>query len=100
MKIALNLKVLLGCLCIFGSAFFFYLATVIIKWAKIKGLNIDPALFVFARFLLGFITVLILMALKKKKIMVKKKRYLIGRTLANCVAVYCFFHFRLIRSIG
>ena len=100
MKIALNLKVLLGCLCIFGSAFFFYLATVIIKWAKIKGLNIDPALFVFARFLLGFITVLILMALKKKKIKVKKKRYLIGRTMANCVAVYCFFKGVDLTSVG
>ena len=100
MKIALNLKVLLGCLCIFGSAFFFYLATVIIKWAKIKGLNIDPALFVFARFLLGFITVLILMALKKKKIKVKKKRYLIGRTIANCVAVYCFFKGVDLTSVG
>jgi len=100
LKIALNLKVLLGCLCIFGSAFFFYLATVIIKWAKIKGLNIDPALFVFARFLLGFIAVLILMALKKKKIKVKKKRYLIGRTIANCVAVYCFFKGVDLTSVG
>ena len=91
MKIQFNIKVLLGCICIFGSAFFFYLATVIIKWAKIKGLHIDPALFVFARFLLGFISVLILLALKKKKIKIKKKRYLIGRTVCNCVAVYCFF---------
>ena len=87
----MNLKVLLGCICIFGSAFFFYLATVIIKWSKFRGLHIDPALFVFARFLLGFISVLILMALKKKKVRIKKKRYLIGRTIANCVAVYCFF---------
>ncbi|WP_413909664.1 DMT family transporter [Desulfobacula sp.] len=91
MKTQFNLKVLLGCICIFGSAFFFYLATIIIKWAKIKGLHIDPALFVFARFLLGFISVLILMALKKKKIKAEKKGYLIGRTIANCVAVYCFF---------
>ena len=91
MKIQFNLKVLLGCICIFGSAFFFYMATVIIKWSKIKGLHIDPALFVFARFLLGFISVLILMALKKKKIKAEKTRYLIGRTIANCVAVYCFF---------
>ena len=91
MKTQFNLKVLLGCICIFGSAFFFYLATIIIKWARIKGLHIDPALFVFARFLLGFISVLILMALKKKKIKAEKKGYLIGRTVANCVAVYCFF---------
>ena len=31
------------------------------------------------------------MAVKKKKIQIKKKRYLIGRTLSNCIAVYCFF---------
>ncbi len=87
----LNIKAVLGCISIFGSAFFFYLATVIIKWSRIKGLVIDPAFFVFSRFLLGFVTVLILMAVQKKKIVVKKKRYLVGRTLANCVAVYCFF---------
>ena len=90
-KFQFDLKVLLGCICVFGSAFFFYLATVIIKWARVNGLQIDPAFFVFARFLLGFFSVLILMAIKKKKIRVKKKRYLIGRTVANCVAVYCFF---------
>jgi drug/metabolite transporter (DMT)-like permease len=91
LKFEFNAKVLLGCICVFGSALFFYLSTVIIKWAKIKGLHIDPALFVFSRFLLGFISVVILLALKKKKIKIKKKRYLIGRTVTNCVAVYCFF---------
>ncbi len=90
-KLQFDLKVLFGCICVFGSAFFFYLATVIIKWARIKGLQIDTASFVFARFLLGFITVSVLMAIKKKKIRVKKKQYLIGRTIANCIAVYCFF---------
>lgn len=86
-----DLKVLLGCLCVFSSALFFYLATVIVRWAQIDGQKIDPAFFVFSRFLLGFVSVLILMALKKKKIKVKNKQYLIGRTIANCVAVYCFF---------
>lgn len=86
-----DLKVLLGCLCVFGSAFFFYLATVIIKWARFNGLQIDTASFVFARFLLGFVTVATLMKIKKKRLQVKKKQYLIGRTIANCVAVYCFF---------
>ena len=96
----LNLKAVLGCISIFGSAFFFYLATVIIKWSRIKGLLIDPAFFVFSRFLLGFLTVLILMALQKKKIVVRKKRYLIGRTLANCVAVYCFFQGVALTSVA
>jgi len=91
LKVQLNVKILLGYLCVFGSAFFFYLATVVIKWTRINGLYIDTATFVFARFILGFISVLILMAVKKKKIQIKKKRYLIGRTLSNCIAVYCFF---------
>lgn len=86
-----NIKILLGCLCVFGSAFFFYLATVIIKWSKIQGLHIDPAFFVFARFVLGFISVLILMRFQKKRVRIVKKQYLIGRTIANCMAVYCFF---------
>ncbi len=90
-KVQLNIKILLGYLCVFGSAFFFYLATVVIKWTRINGFHIDTATFVFARFGLGFISVLILMAVKKKKIQIKKKRYLIGRTLGNCIAVYCFF---------
>jgi len=91
LKVQFDFKVLLGCLCVFGSAFFFYLATVVIKWARINGLHINTATFVFARFVLGFISVLILMAVKKKKIQIKKRRYLIGRTLGNCVAVYCFY---------
>ncbi|MDA3915566.1 MAG: DMT family transporter [Deltaproteobacteria bacterium] len=91
LKVQLNIKILLGYLCVFGSAFFFYLATVVIKWTRINGLYIDTATFVFARFILGFISVLILMAVKKKKIQIKKSRYLIGRTFSNCIAVYCFF---------
>lgn len=86
-----NLKAVLGCISIFGSAFFFYLATVIIKWSRLSGLAIDPAFFVFARFTVGFLTVLIIMAIRRQGITVRKKEYLIGRTLANCVAVYCFF---------
>ncbi|MCP3871535.1 MAG: DMT family transporter [Desulfobacteraceae bacterium] len=99
-SVKFDLKVLLGCICVFCSAFFFYLATVIIKWARINGLQIDPASFVFARFLLGFIIVLILMAVKKKTIKVRKKSYLIGRTIANCIAVYCFFKGVDLTSVG
>ncbi len=90
-KLKFDYQVLLGCACVFGSAFFFYMATVIIKRSQMAGLHIDSALFVFFRFVLGFICVLILLWVKKKKIVVKKKRYLIGRTIANCIAVYCFF---------
>ena len=86
-----DLKVLLGYTCVFGSAFFFYLATVVIKWSQIRGVLIDSASFVFVRFFLGFISVVILLAIKQKKIKVRNKQYLIGRTIFNCLAVYCFF---------
>ncbi len=75
----------------FGSAFFFYLATIIVKYSSINGVQIDPAFFVFSRFLLGFISVLVVMMFTQKKIKIVKKRYLIGRTVFNCIAVYCFF---------
>lgn len=90
-KFQFDSKVFLGCFCVFASAFFFYMSTVVIKWAGMKGMDIDPAFFVFSRFLLGFITVVTLMAVQKKRIKVKKIQYLIGRTVGNCVAVYCFF---------
>lgn len=90
-KSVLNLNALFGCLCIFASAFVFYLATVVIKWAKLAGHDIAPAFFVFARFLIGFITVIVLLAVKRQTIHIKKNRYLIGRALANTVAVFCFF---------
>ncbi len=86
-----NLKMIFGCLSVFASAFAFYLATVVIKWAKLGGADIPPAFFVFSRFILGFFIVLMVMAVKQQQIKVKKKRYLIGRAVANMVAVYCFF---------
>ncbi|MFH2060336.1 MAG: DMT family transporter [Pseudomonadota bacterium] len=90
-KFEFNFKVLIGCFCVFVSAFAFYFATVIIKWSKISGVDISPSVFVFTRFLLGFIIVIVLMGIKKQRLQVKKKGYLIGRAIANLVAVYCFF---------
>ncbi|OQY00568.1 MAG: EamA family transporter [Desulfobacteraceae bacterium 4572_130] len=82
---------LMGCFCIFGSAFFFYFATVFIKWAKMANLLIDPSFFVFFRFSTGFILVCIIMYIKKTPPKPVKLHYLLGRTFANCIAVYCFF---------
>ena len=84
-------KTTLGYLAIFGSAFCFYLATVIIKWSGMAGLTIDSSLFTFARFIVGFVTVLTVMGIRQQKIKIVKKRYLVGRALGNCTAVYCFF---------
>ncbi len=87
----MDTKNTLGCLAVFGSAFCFYLATVIIKWSGMAGLKIDSSLFTFARFVVGFATVLLVMGIGGKKIKIVKKRFLIGRALGNCLAVYCFF---------
>ncbi len=91
LKYITNVKMLLGCLAVFGSAFFFYFATVIIRWSKLAGLTIDPAMFALSRFFLGFIIVTFVMVILKKKIVIRKKRLLVGRALGNTIAVYCFF---------
>jgi drug/metabolite transporter (DMT)-like permease len=90
-KSRVNWVVLLGCLSVFGSAFFFYLATAVVKWSVMAGLAITPSFFVFGRFIGGFLFVVLVMLVKKQKLKPKKYKYLVGRTLANCVAVYCFF---------
>lgn len=87
----MDYKTALGCLAVFGSAFLFYLATVVMKWSSMAGLAIDSSLFTFARFILGFATVLGVMGIQRRKLKIIKKRLLIGRALGNCAAVYCFF---------
>lgn len=79
-----------GWLAVFGSAFFFYLATLIIRWAAPR-VTIESAYFVFARLLLGFLVVSVTMILRKQRLRPQKYSYLIGRTLANTVAVFCFY---------
>lgn len=86
-----RLTQVLGCLCVFASAFGFYLATATVKWSTSAGLAIDSALFVFARFISGFVVVCGILAVRRARPRVVRYDYLIGRTLANCVAVYCFF---------
>ena len=79
-----------GWFAVFGSAFFFYLATLIIRWAA-PHVTIESAYFVFARLLLGFIVVSVTMILQKQRIRPQKYHYLIGRTVANTIAVFCFY---------
>ena len=85
-----QLRSLLGCLTVFASAFCFYMATVVIQWSRAR-VAIDASFFVFARFLLGFIVVCTVMKVRKRRLGLKNHHLLIGRTLANCAAVYCFF---------
>ena len=79
-----------GWLAVFGSAFCFYLATAFIRWAD-GVVEIETPYFVFARFLLGFIVVCLTMLGRGHRLKPKNYHYLIGRTVSNTVAVFCFY---------
>jgi drug/metabolite transporter (DMT)-like permease len=81
---------LLGCLSVFASAFCFYFSTVVIRWSR-DVVSIDSAFYAFFRFLAGFVVVCLLMFLKGQRPTPKSYHLLIGRTLGNCIAVYCFY---------
>lgn len=84
-----NLQIL-GWLSVLGSAFFFYLATAIIRWSQAE-VEIQSSFFVFARFLLGFLIVCLSMLFYKQKLKPNRYHYLLGRTIGNTVAVFCFY---------
>jgi drug/metabolite transporter (DMT)-like permease len=81
---------LLGALAVFASAVCFYFSTVVIRFSK-GAVLIDPSFFAFVRFVMGFITVCIIMAFLRKPPQPRNYHLLIGRTIANCIAVYCFY---------
>lgn len=81
---------LLGCLAVFASAFCFYFSTVVIRWSR-EAVAIDSAYFAFFRFFLGFLIVSAIMTIRRQKPAPKRIDFLIGRTLGNCIAVYCFY---------
>jgi drug/metabolite transporter (DMT)-like permease len=81
---------LLGCLAVFSSAFCFYFSTVVIRWSR-DVVVIDSAYFAFFRFFLGFLIVSAIMVVRRQKPAPKRMHFLIGRTLGNCIAVYCFY---------
>jgi len=88
-----------GWLAVFGSAFFFYLATLIIRWAE-PYVDIESAYFVFARFLLGFAVVSLTMLVGRQRLQPKRYHYLIGRTVANTIAVFCFYQAVAVGSVA
>lgn len=79
-----------GWLSVLCSAFCFYLATAIIRWSQTE-VEIQASFFVFARFLLGFLVVCLTMLFYKQQLRPKRYHYLLGRTIANIVAVFCFY---------
>ncbi len=81
---------LLGCLAIFASAFFFYISTAVVRLSQ-PFVDIAPAYFVFVRFFLGFVTICIIFIITKKRPKPNNHHLLFGRTITNCVAVFCFY---------
>lgn len=80
----------IGLFAVFGSAFCFYLATLIIRWAEAH-VAIEASFFVFSRFLFGFLIVTISLVWQKRRLLPKRYHYLIGRTLTNTIAVFSFY---------
>ena len=89
-KPAFTSRQLLGWLAIFGSAASFYLATVIIRWSSFY-VEIDAPFYVFARFFTGFLVVSITMLIIRQPFRPKRYHLLFGRTIANTIAVFCFY---------
>ena len=80
-----------GCLAVLLSAACFYLSTATIRWGQMRGIQPDPSFYVLTRLLLGFVIVAALLGLQKRAPRPKNYHLLIGRAVANSVAVYCFY---------
>ncbi|MFO7767252.1 MAG: DMT family transporter [Pelovirga sp.] len=80
----------IGWCAVLGSAFFFYLATLIIRWGAAH-VDIASAYYVFARFLVGLIVVAATMLLQRQVPKARNYHYLIGRAVTNTAAVFCFY---------
>jgi drug/metabolite transporter (DMT)-like permease len=80
----------IGLLAVFGSAFCFYLATLIIRWSE-AWTEISSPYFVFCRFLLGFVVVTSTMLWYRQRLRPVRYHYLLGRVLANTIAVFSFY---------
>ncbi len=83
-------KRLIGWAAVFGSALCFYLATAVISWGQ-SHVAIDAATYTFARFVLGFLVVGAIMAVKGQRPRCTHPHYIIGRTVTNALAVLCFY---------
>lgn len=83
-------KRLFGCLCVFASAFLFYISTAVIRWAD-RVLTLDASFFVFCRFLVGFFIICAMLIFERRGLAPKRYDLLIGRTVLNSIAVFCFY---------
>ncbi len=85
-----RLVVILGCLAILGSAVCFYISTVFIRWAETE-VVIDASFFVFFRFLMGFFVICAILIYQRRGLKPRRYDLLLGRTVFNCIAVFCFY---------
>ena len=83
-------QMIVGWGAVFASAFLLYMATVVIRWSR-PVTAIDPAFFVFARFVLGFAVVALSMTVQRRSLRPRRFGLIVGRTLSNTVAVFCFY---------
>ncbi len=86
----MRIEYILGWLAVFASAFLFYLATVTIRVAQ-SHVTISPAFFTFCRFGLGFVVVAGSLAIQRRLPRANRYRLILGRTVSNTVAVFCFY---------
>ncbi len=84
-------KELYGSIAILASAFCFYLATVIVRWATSEKLALSSQFLAFARFLIGFLVVGCVLLIKRKVPQPRQYRFLLGRAFFNTLAVAFFF---------
>ncbi|MCP4745306.1 MAG: DMT family transporter [Desulfobacteraceae bacterium] len=79
-----------GCFFVLSASTCFYLSSATIRWAR-HYVDTAPAYFVFMRFLLGFIIVCTSLIVKRRSLNANNYVLLIGRAVANTIAVYCFY---------
>jgi drug/metabolite transporter (DMT)-like permease len=96
---AFSNRQMVGWLAVFLSAFCFYFATVIIRWSEAY-VAIDTSFFVFARFFLGFVVVCTTLAITGRRVRPMNYHYLLGRTVANSVAVFFFYRAVAVGSVA
>ncbi len=89
-RAAVSSQRLLGGLAVLGSAVCFYLATAIIHWGQ-NTVQIETALYTFARFVLGFVVVSTSLLVGGRLPHCNHLPYILGRMLTNTIAVYCFY---------
>lgn len=90
---------LLGILCVFASAGFFYFATAVIRWSQAE-VDISSSFFAFARFVLGFFVILAIMGIRGRGPAPRRYDLLIGRAVYNMIAVFCFYQAVAVTSLA